>query len=516
MVKTNHSFNLLPFQQAPYEKILSAFYSYHHNPTVNRGRLLIQPAGTGKTFVLSKALAEAQSKGYIQPAGPLTPASILFITVAKAITQTQRVLLRAGVKDFLVTSHASMSKSFGDGMLVWQTKLRGNEMVETPIWDKDTKPTVIILDESQYVKNKDALISEIIESAVKQGILVILASATPFTKPSETVITNLALKLIPSRDRNQSFMGEFFVGGGGYDDYTPGSMRNYNDYLLDRDLKVEATDIKFPHRVFNKCVLVDFENETQRRIYDEAYKEYLEECLKNNKSTPEGIAKIWVAMMKYRQKAELVRSGTLACVGKTILDSTGKQIIIASNFRDSLDLIKQCLIEVYGLKPTQISTIVGGRNCQPDIDRFQFGRTDICLLTLKSGGAGLSLHHEHKIARPRYGIIPPTWSAIELVQLLGRAHRINSLSTTYQDVVWYKGTIEEQVADKVQIKMQSLKEVVSKRETWVDLFTQLSKEEAAKISDELNKDIIKSLGETEEDGNMFINSLPTEALSNDN
>src|SRR5688572_16642073 len=111
---SNQLFTLLDFQVKPYEAIRSAFWHYHHNPAVNRGRLLIMPAGCGKTFVLAKALAEAQTNGWLNNPLPFASCSILYVTVAKVIVQTQRVLLRAGVKDFLVTSHASMSKSFGD------------------------------------------------------------------------------------------------------------------------------------------------------------------------------------------------------------------------------------------------------------------------------------------------------------------------------------------------------------------------------------------------------------------
>jgi hypothetical protein len=504
---------LLPFQELPYKGLVSCFWNYHHNPASNRGRLLVMPAGCGKTFVFSKALAEAFKQGYIPPIKDVAPCSILVITVAKAITQTQRVLLKAGVTHALVTSHASMSKTFGDGMIKWVGRFRGNEMVESPVWDKDASPSIIILDESQYVKNQNTLIAEIIEAAVKQGILVITVSATPFTRPSETTITNLSLKLIATREHNQSFMSQFYVGGASYEEYSPGTMKNYNAYLVARELKLEAHDIKFPHRVFNKCVLIDFESEAHRRMYDEAYKEYLRKLAEAGREGPSGIAKIWVAMLKYRQTAEVIRSGQLAKVGKTLLDSTGKQIIIASNFRDSLDLVKTILIDKYHIKEKEISIIIGGRNCQGDIDRFQYGKSNFCLLTLKSGGAGLSLHHEHKVARPRYGIIPPTWSAIELVQLLGRAHRINSLSTTYQDVVWFRDTIEEDVAAKVQIKMGSLKEVVSRRETWVDLFSAKSKEEMKEIEDSLNKDILQDMGDGDEEaGNIFLNSLPVEAM----
>jgi superfamily II DNA or RNA helicase len=110
--------------------------------------------------------------------------------------------------------------------------------------------------------------------------------------------------------------------------------------------------------------------------------------------------------------------------------------------------------------------------------------------------------------------LPPTWSAIELVQLLGRAHRINSRSTTHQDIIWYRDTIEEYVAEKVQRKMKSLKEIVSKRETWLDLFTP---EGLLHVDDQTNGGAGKLADlkdEKTEEGDSVIDSLPVEAFEN--
>lgn len=508
---------LFPFQQEPYEGTVTCLRSFHETG-VNRGRLIEMPGGTGKTFVFSLALAEAIRKGYLShPEKELQACKILVITVAKAITQTERVLLKAGVRDFLVTSHASMGRSFGEGMLTWTTRLRGNMLVETPVWDKDTSPDIIILDESQSVKNENAILSEIIESAVKQGKLVLMVSATPFAKPCETTITNLALKLIASRGDNQHFMSQFAVRGAGYTDYSRGTLKNYNDYILARGLKLTAKDIKFKHRCFNRCIPIDFESSTHRRMYEDAYDEYLKELADAGKLPPsEGRAAIWAAEQKYWQASERIRGPQLAKKAQLIQNTTNKQMIIAVNYLDSLDLVQATLIEVLGIKPERISIIKGGRNCQPDIDKFQYGKSDYCLLTLSSGGAGLSLHHEHKQARPRYGVIPPNYSPIRFAQLLWRAHRINSLSTTYQDCVYYQGTIEEKVAARVERGLKALIEMISNRETFLDIFHQKSKEDLKEIEDALNKDILKDIGEGDEDeGNTLLNSLPLEAMASD-
>ena len=125
---------------------------------------------------------------------------------------------------------------------------------------------------------------------------------------------------------------------------------------------------------------------------------------------------------------------------------------------------------------------------QKEIDRFQSGKSLYCLFTFKAGGVGLSLHHTDELTkekcrrkknnwvhvedvpliptRPRICFLAPTFSAIELVQGLGRCPRLTSLSDTRQIVIFYRGTIEERVAAIVSQKLRCLKEVVRTRESW--------------------------------------------------
>ncbi len=128
---------------------------------------------------------------------------------------------------------------------------------------------------------------------------------------------------------------------------------------------------------------------------------------------------------------------------------------------------------------------------QEEIDRFQRGEALYSVFNFKSGGIGLSLHHSDEMTeqkcrrkengyvvvedikniptRPRHSFIAPTYSAIELVQGLGRYPRIASLSDTTQTLVFYRGTIEGQVAAVTSQKLRCLSKVVRQRESWQDL-----------------------------------------------
>lgn len=125
---------------------------------------------------------------------------------------------------------------------------------------------------------------------------------------------------------------------------------------------------------------------------------------------------------------------------------------------------------------------------QREIDRLQCGRTKIGIFSIKAGGVGLSLQHtdkwtKEKVRRKDNGwafeedipLIPtkprrlygtPVYSAIEIVQMLGRPHRIDSLSETIQQIVFFKDTIEEHVAHLVGKKLKSMKVITKQNDEW--------------------------------------------------
>lgn len=195
---------------------------------------------------------------------------------------------------------------------------------------------------------------------------------------------------------------------------------------------------------------------------------------------------------------------------------------------------------------------------QKEIDRFQSGRSHYCLFTFKAGGVGLSLHHSDELTttynvnapgyaqwkqgldawndrqepknkvrlgkcrqkdsgyaweedipfipvRPRKSYIAPTYSAIELVQSLGRCPRLNSLSVTEQVLLFYGNTVEDDVSWIVSAKLKCVAKIVRQRESWQDVIEHRGKavvEAHIKASEGLvdaDDDDINSSAEGEED-----------------
>lgn len=259
-----------------------------------------------------------------------------------------------------------------------------------------------------------------------------------------------------------------------------------------------------------------------------------------------------VAFLQYRIGAETNPDRIRYLARNTHhLVQEGRAVIVGVNFKQTVVKLVKSLIEDYGYKRNDISLIWGGGTKKPtdkqkakaailedeevmrifqernismedlklddvealaeaekfdpnyrldtqtkderqkEIDRFQTGKTLICIFTAKAGGVGLSLHHtdeytKEKVRRKPSGycyeedipniptrqretLAAPSWSAIELVQLLGRGPRLTSLSDTHQRLNFFAGTEEERVAHIVSMKLRCLGRVVRQRESWEDV-----------------------------------------------
>ncbi len=87
---------------------------------------------------------------------------------------------------------------------------------------------------------------------------------------------------------------------------------------------------------------------------------------------------------------------------------------------------------------------------QEEIDRFQDGRSKICIFTLAAGGTGLDLDHQDPRARPRKLYSTICYYAEEFIQALGRDARIATLSDVYHEIIFFENTI---AADHVLPKL---------------------------------------------------------------
>lgn len=256
-----------------------------------------------------------------------------------------------------------------------------------------------------------------------------------------------------------------------------------------------------------------------KEMHDAVVGGYAAVCACNFKAT---MAKVVAELhFKYGVPRSLISmiwggSQTYANESGTLTTEDIKQLLSACMRGEEVDVRQlkrakqQLLAQGAGLGNLPKELDLGPQNydkSQKEIDRFQKGESLYCLFNFKSGGVGLSLHHSDEYTkekvrrdkktgyantedipnirtRQRCTILAPTYSAIELVQGLGRVPRITSLSDTTQVIVFYRGTIEVAVASIVSQKLRCLKKVVRKRETWETVILNQPKEIASEVINE--------------------------------
>lgn len=137
-----------------------------------------------------------------------------------------------------------------------------------------------------------------------------------------------------------------------------------------------------------------------------------------------------------------------------------------------------------------------------EVDNFQSGRSKICLHTFKAGSVGIDLNHsseyyairerytvdrgdegdftvfdnqekrfltQEELPKPRFSLMTPCLNPVEFVQAMGRPHRINSVSHTIVQILFFRNTIEEHTARILGPKLVNMKAVTQSKEAWADL-----------------------------------------------
>jgi len=443
-----------------------------------RGALLQAGTGVGKTYITAQALKQV-IPALLERQAPDTPFPILWIGPAATMIQTQRVLKSYDIAQHVMTlSYSALTSPKTGGAMFYQTRTEvtyGQEQIVYD-WRECMLPRLVVFDECQALKNEESTRTAIARG-LPESVKRLFISATPYQRVCEarTVMVGVGMRseynVLPLSQGTAPSVMRSLATYGNTTAYSPKAMENVKGVMQPYTVNVKG--IRFKHKAHTECVLINFQRSEERQAYENAYNEYLEKLLKLRGQTGHGIlAARLVAMQKFRQKAEEIRSPIVAGRAHNAIQE-GSQVIIASNFKNMLRGAWQALTKRYGYDEDRIGFVTGGQTAeqrQRHVDEFQAGKRDVMLLTMQAGGVGISLHHEQDEARPRHIILPPTWSAIDLIQCLGRSHRITSRSNTLQEVLWYKDTIEERVAAVVENKVKCINKAVSAKEQWASLF----------------------------------------------
>lgn len=405
----------------------------------------------------------------------------------------------------------------GQMYIEWLTSPDGNIVC---MWKPNMLPLLVVCDECQVLKNPESLQSRCIR-ALPDSTKSIFASATPFQRvvDSRTLIERVGARTkynqIPASKQNSAQIVSDIAWPKSINEYSPSAVERLRNELT--NYIVELKNVRFKHKAKTECVDIYFKNEQERKAYDKIYQRLLDNLrkLRSARGNSESFIAILVELQKMQQAAELLRANQIA--ERIVANLDTKAVIVASNFRETLNVVKQFLIKKHKISEERISIVIGGQKSdvrQQMVDEFQSGKRDIILFTMRSGGVGISLHHDRVTTKPRHVILPPTWSAIDLVQALGRAHRLTSLSVTTQEILWYAETVEADVKVVVQNKVKCLSKAVTAKEQFIHTFEK-SIDEDEELTEEIEKQHHSTQDDSSDDVDNDDDSLTGEGLEND-
>jgi len=334
--------------------------------------------------------------------------------------------------------------------------------VDDGITVKIPKESLIILDECHKCKSENSITSSLLIKFKKAGYKVLLISATAATIPTEMRAFGFAVNLHNgSGYRNwlnftvDIINSAFGVAVDMKSLKTQEGMREIHNNLFYQQSvasRLTRNDMKamFPdNRVFAECF--DMGNNTAKiqAVYDQMDVEIarLDEQSQNYR------AHVFAEMVKARRLAEVLKVPTMV---ETIEEMyrEGMSPVVFVNFDETIGALKKRL-KHYG---DEVGLIVGGQSVkrrQSNIDDFQADRKRIMLVNLAAGNAGIGLHDLNG-KYPRCSLISPSYSAINLVQALGRIHRAEGKTPCIQKIMFAGATIEERCCERVQKKLDNL------------------------------------------------------------
>ena len=327
------------------------------------------------------------------------------------------------------------------------------------------KNSLVILDEVHKCKSATSKNSDFLIKLKMDGYKSLLLSATAATNPLEMKAFGFATTL-----HNLVSYRHFITSSGAYagryggfqidlqSQKTIEAMSNihntlFNLYKVSSRMTRKMFDKIFPdNHVMAECFDMGTNTDKINRVYEqmEAEMAALEESSINYSQHHFAI------MTKARRMAELLKVPTMVEMIEDWYDE-GISPVVFVNFTDTVEAIEKQLAKNRKFDG-KIARIVGGQSDkvrQKDIELFQSDVKRIMIANLAAGNAGVSLHDLNgNFARG--AIISPSYSAINLLQALGRIHRAEGKTKCIQKVMFAAGTIEEDACKRVQSKLNNL------------------------------------------------------------
>jgi superfamily II DNA or RNA helicase len=319
-------------------------------------------------------------------------------------------------------------------------------------WIIDDPSTIFIFDEVHRCSNIESHNGQLLYSAKLTGIPIMVLSATIADYPDKFKIFFWVLNFIdPEHVRRNKidFSGYMSI-------ITRWALRDANPMLRIHNMlypnrasrmRIDALRGLFPD---TQITAQPYNIGRKRELEIERQYSIISIELDNlqDKSKEDKVNSL-VRITRAHQKIELLKVPIFVEMANDFIEGH-YSVVIFVNFTQTLKLLSRMLNTKY---------VIYGQQTEEDRERaielFQSNDINILICNIKAGGVGISLHDIHG-QHPRASLISPTWNCVDLVQALGRVHRAGGRTLSLQRIVYVANTVEEQIADKLKLKLANL------------------------------------------------------------
>jgi superfamily II DNA or RNA helicase len=411
----------------------------------------LSETGCGKTYV-----ATYVAKSMNVPVVVICPKAVIPVW--------KRVMADAGIAPSVIMNYEKLMRGNTKYLSYDEVKMKQHNTATWQCMDiKLPLNCLIILDEVHKCKGSKSLNGAFLTVCKNNGYKLLVMSATAATNPLEMKHFGYAVNLHNWWNFNKWCTG---VGadynaqyGGMAVDMKSAKAQEGMRWVHDQLFNVQCVASRltrnlmksmFPdNRVLAECLDMGSNTAKIQAVY-----EHMEaEIARLDERSKEYRAHVFAEMMKARRMTEILKVPTIVEMVEDLYEE-GVSPVVFVNFEDTMVALQKRL-ESYG---DVIGIIKGGQSAkerQTHIDEFQNNTRRIMLVNLAAGNAGISLH-DLDGNYPRHSIVCPSFSAINLVQALGRIHRAEGKSPCIQKIVFAADTIEERCCERVQSKLNNL------------------------------------------------------------
>jgi hypothetical protein len=410
------------------------------------------PTGTGKTYVASAIAAEMQ-------------VPVVVVCPKVVIPTWKKILGQFGISNPLVINYEKLSR----GNTQW-VKFDKKKFLKKKAWESDgitvnfPSHSLIIMDEAHKCRGYRSIAGDLLIAIANGGYKVLLATATLAT----TVLELRASGYLTGLHNGENFSkfcrdhgAKYNSFGGMIVDFTEESVKGIqkiHSHLFDVQKSASRMDLDDFNGIFpeNHVVAEAFDMGTNTAKINAVYSEMERELDLLDKRSVNYRDHVFAIIMKARRHAELLKVPSLVETVEDWFDE-GISPVVFLNFTDSIEALENRLKQNPKLSGL-IGKIVGGQSDavrNKDIEDFNADRKRIMLVNMAAGNAGVSLHDLNG-KHPRNSMLIPSFSAINLLQALGRIPRQGGLTICFQRIIFSAGTIEESACQRVQGRIDNL------------------------------------------------------------